>query len=69
MYRQYSIKFDYVILAGVNQVVAMDGSFKIALCKFERTIHSHICFLVDPRGRPVVTADSDHYFCTCCLYV
>ena len=23
----------------------------------------------DPRGRPIVTASSDHYFRTCCLYV
>ena len=25
--------------------------------------------LVDPRGRPTVTAGSDNYFCTCCLSV
>ena len=24
---------------------------------------------IDPRGRPTVTAGSDHYFRTCCLYV
>ena len=25
--------------------------------------------VVDPRGRPTVTAGNDHYFRTCCLYV
>ena len=25
--------------------------------------------LFDPRGRPTVTAGSDHYFCPCCLSV
>ena len=25
--------------------------------------------LIDPLGRPKVTAGSDHYFRTCCLYV
>ena len=24
---------------------------------------------IDPRGRPTVTAGSDHYFRTCCLYI
>ena len=24
---------------------------------------------LDPRGRPTVTVGSDHYFCTCCLYI
>ena len=29
-----------------------------------------LCYCsIDPRGRPTVTAVSDHYFRTCCLYV